>query len=79
MKRVYQKELTPEEIAALPDEAIDTSDIPELNEEFWKNARAVYVTVREKRMVAVRVFTKRIRKTPRREIEIALRRAQEVS
>jgi len=26
-------------LAALPDEAIDTSDIPELTEEFWKGAK----------------------------------------
>jgi len=25
-------------LAALPEEAVDTSDIPELQEEFWKNA-----------------------------------------
>lgn len=27
------------EMAAIPDSDIDTSDIPELGEEFWKNAR----------------------------------------
>ena len=27
------------ELAAMPDEDIDTSDIPELDDEFWKNAR----------------------------------------
>ncbi len=27
------------ELAAMPDEDIDTRDIPELNDEFWKNAR----------------------------------------
>ena len=26
------------EIDAIPDEAIDTSDIPELDDEFWENA-----------------------------------------
>ncbi len=26
-------------LAALPDEAIDTSDIPELTDKFWRNAR----------------------------------------
>ena len=41
-------------------------------------ARAIYVTVVEKRVVVVWVFTKKSRKTPRREIEIALRRAEEV-
>ena len=31
-----------EEIAAIRDEDIDTSDIPELDDEFWKNARVRY-------------------------------------
>lgn len=30
------------EIAAIPDEDIDTSDITELDEQFWKNARVRY-------------------------------------
>ena len=42
-------------------------------------ARAIYVTVVEKRVVVVRVFTKKSRKTPRREIRIALKRAEEVT
>lgn len=42
-------------------------------------ARAIYVTVVEKRVVVVRVFTKKGQKTPRREIKIALKRAEEVS
>jgi len=29
------------ELAAIPDSEIDTSDIPELDEEFWKNAKLV--------------------------------------
>lgn len=41
-------------------------------------ARAVYVTAREQRVVVVHVFVKKTQKTPRREIEIALRRASEV-
>ena len=40
MKR-YEKELTTEELANLSDEEIDYSDIPELNEDFWANARPV--------------------------------------
>lgn len=39
MKKRYEKPLTIEELAALPDDQIDTSDIPELDERFWKNAR----------------------------------------
>ena len=41
-------------------------------------ARAIYVTRAGQRIVVVRVFTKKTQKTPPGEIEIALRRAQEV-
>jgi phage-related protein len=41
-------------------------------------ARAAYVTAVGKRIVVVHVFVKKTQKTPRREIEIALRRAKEV-
>jgi phage-related protein len=41
-------------------------------------ARAVYVTATGRRVVVVRVFAKKTQKTPRREIELALRRAKEV-
>ena len=41
-------------------------------------SRAVYVTAKGRRVVVVRVFVKKAQKTPRREIEIALQRAQEV-
>ena len=41
MTKRYDRALTPEELAALPDEEIDYSDIPELDERFWKNARVV--------------------------------------
>ena len=41
-------------------------------------ARAIYVTVQRRRVVIVRVFSKTTQRTPRREIELALRRAQEV-
>jgi phage-related protein len=41
-------------------------------------ARAVYVTAVGKRIVVVHVFEKKTQKTPRREIETALRRAREV-
>lgn len=39
MKKQYEKPLTIEELAALPDDQIDTSDIPVLDEAFWKNAK----------------------------------------
>lgn len=48
-KKNYSRSLkdlmTPEELEhfdALKDEDIDTSDIPELGEEFWKNAKVAF-------------------------------------
>ena len=40
MKR-YDKPLTLKEIGEVKDEDIDFSDIPELGEDFWKNAEVV--------------------------------------
>lgn len=42
-------------------------------------ARALYVTAPPRRVVVVRVFVKKTEKTPRREIELAMKRAQGVS
>ena len=42
-------------------------------------ARAIYVTAVGRRVVVVRVFRKKTEKTPRREIELAAKRAKEVS
>jgi uncharacterized protein (DUF4415 family) len=39
MTKPYTDELSLEQLAALPDEDIDYSDIPQLDENFWKNAR----------------------------------------
>ncbi len=41
-------------------------------------ARALYVTVHERRVVVVRVFMKKTQKTPRREIRLALKRTKEI-
>jgi phage-related protein len=41
-------------------------------------ARAIYVTASGKRAVVVRVFRKKTQKTPRGEIELALKRAEKV-
>lgn len=41
MKKKYDRPLTLEELAQVKDEDIDFSDIPELDETFWKNARLV--------------------------------------
>ena len=42
-------------------------------------ARAAYVTATGRRVVVVHIFTKKTQKTPRREIETALRRAKDVT
>ena len=42
-------------------------------------SRAIYVTTKGRRVVVVRVFVKKARKTPRREIDLALERAKEVT
>jgi phage-related protein len=41
-------------------------------------SRALYVVVRGKRVVVVRVFIKKTKKTPGREVDLALNRAKEV-
>lgn len=41
-------------------------------------ARAIYVAAKDRRVVILRVFAKKVQKTPRREIEIALARAEEL-
>jgi len=41
-------------------------------------ARALYVTATGKRVVVLRVFVKKTQRTPRQEIELALKRAKEV-
>ena len=42
-------------------------------------ARAAYVTATGRRVVVVHVFAKKTQKTPRREMEMALKRASEVT
>ncbi|PZR93751.1 MAG: 3-oxoacyl-ACP synthase [Hyphomicrobiales bacterium] len=57
MKKRYDKELGIEALAAIPDDQIDTSDIPEMGDEFWQNAKLVepegteQVTLRVKKSV----------------------------
>lgn len=38
MTKRYKKPLTSKELATLPDNEIDTSDIPELDDTFWAKA-----------------------------------------
>lgn len=53
----YAGPLSPEKLAAMPDSDIDYSDIPELDETFWKNATLIepegtqQVTLRVKKSV----------------------------
>ena len=42
-------------------------------------SRALYVTARNRRVVVVRAFLKKTRRTPKREIALALKRAGEIS
>jgi phage-related protein len=42
-------------------------------------SRALYVTAIGRRVVVVRVFIKKTQQTPNREIELALKRAKEIS
>lgn len=39
MKQKYKKPLTPEQISKLPEDQIDTSEIPELDAKFWSTAK----------------------------------------
>jgi phage-related protein len=41
-------------------------------------SRALYVAVTGKRIVVVRIFVKKTQKTPKREIDLALKRAKEI-
>ena len=41
-------------------------------------SRAIYLTAHERRVVILRVFNKKTQRTPKREIELALRRAREI-
>ena len=54
MKKRYERELSARELAALPDDAIDTSDIPELDEASWKSARLVMPDARKKAQVTAK-------------------------
>jgi uncharacterized protein (DUF4415 family) len=57
MQKRFDKELSLEELANLDDDAIDTSDIPELDDRFWQTAALVepegteQITLRVKKSV----------------------------
>ncbi len=52
MKKRYDKALTTAELAAMPDEDIDYSDIPELGDDFWADAE---VRTPEKRGIYIKL------------------------
>lgn len=57
MHKPYSKELTLEELAKIPDDQIDTSDIHELDEAFWRDSQIIepegteQITLRVKKSV----------------------------
>ncbi len=54
MKKRYKKELTSEELATLSDGDVDTSDIPELDKNFWERARVVMPEDRNKTQITAK-------------------------
>lgn len=54
MKKPYERALTPEELATVPDEDIDYGEIPELGDRFFENARLLAPGHR-KRMMTLRI------------------------
>ena len=84
-------EAAAEEFVALPTEhgleKLPSKLTKHIESELWQFrlkgqdgiARALYVTRSDRRIIVVRIFTKKTQKTPRREIELALGRAEEVA
>ena len=74
-------------IAAVGLERMGAPHVRHLTGSLWEmrmsgrdgTSRALYVTARGRRVVVVRAFLKKTRRTPKREIELALRRAGEIS
>lgn len=54
MKKRYKQELSIDELAKLPDSAIDTSDIAELDADFWKKAKVVMPEDRGKSQITAK-------------------------
>lgn len=67
-------------------ESLGSSFVKKLTGPMWEMrlrgrdgiARVLYVTVSGRRVVVVRAFAKKTQKIPKREIDLALRRAKEV-
>jgi phage-related protein len=68
-------------------ESLSEPHVKHLEEKLWELrltgrdgiARALHVTAIGRRVVVVRAFVKKTQKTPRAEIELALRRAKEIT
>jgi phage-related protein len=75
-----------ERIASVGLESLGEPHVKHLEGKLWELrltgrdgiARALYVTAIGRRVVVVRAFIKKTQKTPRSEIELALRRAKEI-
>ena len=75
-----------ERIASVGLESLSEPHVRHLEGKLWELrltgrdgiARALYVTAIGQRVVVVRAFVKKTQRTPRSEIELALRRAKEV-
>jgi len=50
IKKRYKKALTSEQLSAMPEDDINTDDIPELTDEFWKNAKVRYPSEGKERL-----------------------------
>jgi phage-related protein len=76
-----------ERIAATGLESLSEPHVKHLEGKLWELrltgrdgiARALYVTALGRRVIVVRAFVKKTQKTPRAEIELALRRAKEAT
>ena len=74
-------------IATVGLERVGTPHVRHLTGPLWEMrlsgrgsiARVLYVTATGRRVVVVRAFVKKTRRTPRREVEVALQRARRVS
>jgi uncharacterized protein (DUF4415 family) len=55
LKPPFSRELTMEELAALPDSEIDFSDIPPLGKDFWDNAILMQPEDWKKQLLTLRI------------------------
>ena len=57
MKKRYDRPLRAEELAKLQDSDIDTTEMPPLDETFWRDARVVMPPARPKKQLTLRLDT----------------------